>query len=343
MKVIDSVKVTTIGFKLFDLDFEKRHRKINLLDLLLSVLFDGSDNPLESFRVNYDLNQSSYEENKHDIYTFVTKGINTDDDYSIRIADRKYNDLTKKGREGFVHIKLGEIVSIPVIFAQKTQKGEIKIEAFLHVDAEGLYEERKKIKSIASASFIVSLTQGSQNDFLRTNIRHTFVDINDENINKFEGFAKRAAESVKKETKNMRDWDFLMIERKPDHNFVQLRIYLLWYIWERFLKMYRTQAYKDEKNKALKGRYISGCRFIRSIDDLIGFLSFNSVSVAFENNGGSNEELRADIETFFRFNFNNLGSLSNEWLDLLADIFAKREDITSLLFPHISLFLQSFG
>lgn len=330
MKIADSIKVTSIGFQIFDLNFGKRHKRLKLLNILLNDLFGSSSAPSKSFYVNNDFNQSSCERDRQDIYTFITNSVSPDDDYSKRLADRKHNDLTKKGREGFVHIKLGEISGIPVIFNQKAIKGEIMVDAFLHVDTERLYDENDKkrnIKGIASASFIISLTHGSQNDFVRTDIRHTFVDISEENINRFEQVAKNVAKSVKKETKNMNNWDFLMINRKPDHNFVQLRVYLLWYIWERFLKNYRTQLYSHENNGELRERYLSGCRFIRSIDDLIGFLSFNSVSVAFDNNGGNNEELRSDIETFFRFNYvNNPGTPAYEWLDLLADIFEKEDN-----------------
>ena len=337
MKLNKVIRVFSVAFELYDLDKETKN-KVKLKDIKKDFF---------SNEVLYKKNTNACKkENGKDVYTFIKDQCDADlKDYLMRIASRKHNVLTEKGRNGFINIGIESINSFPldIRYNNKFNNYNVKILSVLHFNVENFYKynkkkndyniyEKGKLKNVASFSFIIESSDYRQDEeiLLNTSLKEMYV-----NLLQFENSSVKVENSSVKNTIELingtiKDKEKKLLDKKlispsnfyhdennePDYTRIKFRTFLLFYIWASFLGDFRGKIYESKEYK-----YTEPCRFVNAVTDLISFLSFESFSVSFY--WPPQDELKADAKIFSK-NDTSVGIQAiNDWYDFLSDVFRR--------------------
>ncbi|MCL4479887.1 MAG: hypothetical protein M1113_00130, partial [Candidatus Thermoplasmatota archaeon] len=264
--------------------------------------------------------------NDSDVFTFICDPSDLEfKEYMARIASRKHNDLTEKGRKGFLHIGIGKIKGINLISSDPDIIYSIQLMSTLHLDVKNFSkwnpECDNELNNIASFGFIIELDSGDEELFSKLKLNSVYVDLcQDINNDQFRKTVKLIRDNTKKITK----WNFFYdgIVHDINCNLITLRTFLLFYIWSSFLEDFRKKIYNYAKDAegGEKNKYIEPCRFVSAIDTQISFLTFESISVSFLNEDYKSE-LKADSDIFFGKNPLYASKDKQYWYDFLCDVF----------------------
>lgn len=245
----------------------------------------------------------------------------------------------------------------------------VRISSVLHLDIENFYKydrRRNKYvinykaqpKNIASFSFILESNDKNCEEKLSSlKLDKVYVDLNpkqsskndlfDKTLTTINGSLDRRIEGSKEK---IGKWNFCTCEREKENNDdiytkINLRTFLLFYIWASFLGDFRISIQQQrslnsiiqEISKILKGenefnknKYIEPCRFVNSINDLIKYLSFESISISFEKSSVNGspwyKELLADSNIALGSHYPISYHFQNEWINFLSEVFQRKKD-----------------
>ena len=311
-------------------------------------------------------------------------------EYLVRLAGQKQNRLTKKGRNGFINIGIDHIPNLALYECnvkcqkeiQKTKENgdesyvedepyiHVKISSVLHLDIENFYKydrRRNKYlinykaqpKKIASFSFILESNDKNCEEKLSSlKLDRVYVDLKQCNKNEL---LEKTSNTICTNKEKIGRWNFCKCKREKEskddicYNKVNLRTFLLFYIWESFLGDFRISIQQQRslnsiiqkiqkilkgENKFNKNKYIEPCRFVNSLNDLIKYLSFESISISFEKDSVNlflrNKELLADSNIALGSHYPISYHFQNEWINFLSEVFQRKKDElwASEIFKH---------
>lgn len=333
MNIRKVIRVFSIAFELFDKEGENKGK--GAFDVIDQVL----GNPLSNKFIIQD-NKYDYDcegENGKDIFTYICDPCDLElKDYLTRIASRKHNNLTEKGRNGLIHIGIGGIRGLKLKIFNPNMSYIIKFSSILHLDAKSPYNWKNLsdnvLNNIASVSFIIELENGDEEHFSEIQLKSIYVDltqmVNNSQFQKTVNSITNKDKNGKSNVDRIIKWNFYYDKKshKIDYNLITFRAFLLFYIWASFLENFRKGIYeKFGINEEKKNKYITTCRFINSITSLISSLSFESTSLSYGNKITRNE-LNADIKIFSEgYNSFTLENM-NYWYDFLCRVFHINEE-----------------
>ena len=352
MQIRKVIRTFSVGFELYDLGDKEEIGKDGFKKETFELLLKSIDPSFTSNKIVSDRNINECDsENGTDVYTFFRKNKDFNEDYDeikeylLRLAAEKQNKLTKKGRNGFINIGIGYIPNLTLYECnvecpkkmEKNGKGpcakdkpyiSVKMSSILHLDVENFYKYdskknkyvinyQAKPKNIASFSFILESNDKNCEEKLSSlKLDRVYVDPKQCNENEL---LEKTSNTICTNKEKIGRWNFCKCKREKEskddicYNKVNLRTFLLFYIWESFLGDFRISIQQQRslnwifqkiskilkgENKFNKNKYIEPCRFVNSLNDLIKYLSFESISISFEKDSVNlflrNKELLAD-------------------------------------------------
>lgn len=340
MEVKKVLRTFTFGFELFELDFKGNNNYLSLFNLLLKRLKLNSLS--DKNEVMYENNKNCKGYNGNDVFTF-SRLARQEDNISwlhlYRIASRKHNVLSEKGRNGFIHIGLESIIELPVFFVVNKEHINVRLDITptLHIDVDNFYKTDEnsnnvinkdlKLRNMATASFVMELHDNRYEEFFSTiGTSEIYTNLSDKFSTEI---AEKTRQMIEKSVDKIRRSNFYSDERaeeNPNYNAINLRTFLFWYIWASFLCEFRKDIYGTNPLAKIKKRYTEGCRFVNAIDDLKRYLSFESKTILLETLNNKKRELAYNRSIFSSKNEEIYLREEEEWLDFISQAFNRNRE-----------------